>query len=137
MSSSKRDNDFFNLNSDESDSDDKNDDKQKTSIWDWDKPENYNLYQDNVKVNSTKRVLNDNEVINSNKKFLKLNENNNKKSNEIKIENQNDFIQYASNINTNKYLKCNLTAHKESVNRIYWSKKPDNRNLLLSSSMDG
>ena len=122
MSKKVKENDFFNLNSD---SDDCDDDKnvEKSSKWDWDRPENKQLYfsksEESFKKSKSgeKRTLNDYKEAGTSKKLFKSS--------------QPDESQAANN-----NMKYQLIGHTDSVNRIHWSKKPQNENLLLSSSMD-
>ena len=140
--------DYFNLNSDDdngNDDEDNNNDRACLSKWDWTKPENVDLYSDDVNNSSryaVKHGLNENftDVYNNAKGInsiettnIALNENEllfNKPIEKL----QEEFVIE----NTKNYSfthKCNLFAHKDSVNRIHWCKQ--NSNLLLSSSMDG
>ena len=106
---STKKNDFFNLNSDSSDSDVEV--KKDGKKWDWDRPENHDLYFKNTKKHS---LVNEDDSLAVGKEIKKI----------CKFEKE----EYENS----KYKK--LIGHTDCVNRIYWSKK--NENLLLSSSMD-
>jgi hypothetical protein len=116
--SKKRENDFFNLNSDSSE-----DEIKSNSKWDWDKPENHkSFYSQEAKTSTSKRLLVKDDLEFQKKKLCVKNE-------DVNIEEKQRQTS-ADNI------KCQLIGHKDTVNRIYWSKKYENKNLLLSSSMD-
>ena len=106
-----KNNDFFNLNSESSDSE--VDEKKDAKKWDWDRAENYDLYfSKNPKKHS---IENEEDYLEKKKKNKKCEQ------------------PTATSISLNSNYK-KLIGHTDCVNRIYWSKK--NENLLLSSSMD-
>ncbi len=114
-----KENDFFNLNSDNTDSDEEEKNK-KIRKWNWDDEENHDLYFgkkiktiQEKKPNTSKNILND---------FNKINDNQSK-------------LYMEKSIIENKII-LNLVGHTSSANRIHWSKRYELRNLLLSSSMD-
>lgn len=117
--SNKKD-DFFNLNSD-SEAEEASSDL-KSNKWDWDKPENYDLYFKNTK--RSLEISEESSDVHSGKKTCKSDE-------ELANENA-PKTNFASNSN---FKIKQMIGHTDCVNRIYWSKK--NENVLLSSSMDG
>jgi hypothetical protein len=143
-------NDFFNLNSD--DEDDVDDDKkreinEKVKKWDWDNPENYELYfkkdyskgsgsfkrslliEDNDKADQGSNIKNEtSKPINKKLNISKSNLDSKLSENKFSIMNMSKFEV--------SQLKYKLCGHTASVNRIYWGTKNENSNLLLSSSMD-
>ena len=137
--SSKKQTDFFNLNSEESENEEEKAEeafkqeeiKKKIEKWNWDQPENFDLYYkynyNKIETSSTKRSL----LVN-NDQFVEeeiINK---------KMKPSNVFIdQVGSSNNSSSFtpaLLFNLTGHTSSVNRINWCKI--NKNVLLSSSMD-
>jgi hypothetical protein len=136
---SKKSNDFFNLNSDD-DEDDETELANKKHLdeqlrkWDWDRAENFSLYykhnkekiSDSDTANLKRSVVtteSDEELCETKKRI---------RTDPFSIEKVHEQVKHES-----VKLKFNLNGHTGSVNRINWCKKPQNRHLLLSSSMDG
>ena len=118
-------NDFFNLNSDsDSESNEQQELNKKIKKWDWDDPENYNDYYHKDTL-SNKRASSSLIKNSSNKQLKKFDERNQEK---FRIENENN--------ESNDNIRLKLIGHNGAVNRVNWSRRFHNKNLLLSSSMD-
>jgi hypothetical protein len=141
--------DYFNLDSDD-DEDDSGEEAKKEELeskikkWDWDKPENFDLYygKNAPKVNYENKIAkrsllvadydeDEDNIENLNKKLAK----------NISVSNK-PFIESIKNESAMEAIaknKCefNFVGHKSSVNRVHWFKKYENKNLILSSSMEG
>jgi hypothetical protein len=137
---------FFNIDSEDDEDSDEAENKRQGEIdekikkWDWDRPENFDLYfKKSHKTNvTTKRPLaldeidgENSEVPSSNKKFHDSTKSNCKNGPFIESHEQGSLNTTCNN------LVFNLVGHKSSVNRIHWGRKPENKSILLSSSMDG
>lgn len=134
---------FFNLDSESDEESDETtkkiqeDIEKKIQKWDWDRAENLDLYFKHsyeTKKSSKRSLLLDEsegETRNSNKKF----------NESVKESSHNLPYIETSECNTTLSMSNNsvfkLIGHKSSVNRINWCRKPENKNVLLSSSMDG
>lgn len=101
--------DFFNLetSSDEETSEQKSEPEIKNNKWDWDRPENFDLYY-SFKSNSKRKLLKDNSSPQKKKEILKV-----------------------EKLTEHSF---NLIGHKSSVNKIKWSKNCSDN--LLSCSYD-
>lgn len=144
--------DYFNLDSadeDESEEEAKKEElESKIKKWDWDKPENFDLYygKNAPKVNyenkTAKRSLLVADYDEEDEDNIESNRNLNKKlAKNISVSNK-PFIESIRNESAMEVIaknKCefNFVGHKSSVNRIHWFKKYENKNLILSSSMEG
>ena len=93
---------------------------KKASKWDWDHLDNYNLYY-KEKTNSQK-ITNDSFNDDRKVKICASYDEFTEKEVTENVDNRPNFQQ--------------LIGHSNCVNRIYWSNKFENKNLLLSSSMD-
>lgn len=123
-------NNFFNLSSDEEESDTEKEEKEreeefqaKIRKWDWDSEENKSLYFNKQKeeLTSSKRLKTTDYPSSSIQTQV------DKNKNKFRIEKV---------IDKESCYKYDLLGHDNSVNRIHWCEKSQNKNLLLASSMD-
>ena len=130
--------DFFNLNSDEEDEEEEVD--LKTKKWDWDKEENRDLYypKPTIFTSNLKRLLLASDYEDQYEDVEKFKKIKNYSENEGK---NNFFIEKLKNESVEESerakLEYKLVGHTNSVNRVFWGKHGENKNRLLSSSMDG
>lgn len=131
MSNEKKKNDFFNLHSDTDSDDLENEKSEKIKKWDWNAPENNErFYQTHI---SLKRTLQNGSTADEKKSTKRLK----------------DSALPAQGCSQTKASSCiektidnfghptiNLVSHNGPVNRVHWSNRCDNKNMLLSSSMD-
>lgn len=134
---------FFNLDSasdeDSNETEKKRQDEinKKIQKWDWDRPENLDLYfkQSYEAKKPSKRSLLLDEVDNETQTSTKKVHESAKRTSRVKpyIESH----ECGPSLGSSNKLVFELVGHKSSVNRIHWCRKPENKNIILSSSMDG
>jgi hypothetical protein len=146
MSEKRKNIDFFNLDWDEeSDNEQKEKIKQdlvekKVQKWDWDRPENFNMYfkfnknysEKNIEKIKKPTLVSGYDENSSDDDSLHLNSKKIRKIESNPVQNKFKVLK----IEKESLLKYELTGHSGSVNRINWRHKHADA-TLLSSSIDG
>jgi len=127
--SEKESSDFFNLNSDTDSENEKEDQIQETmQKWDWTAAENRDKFFNQSQPN---RSLKRQQASTSESPSVL------KRFKETDLRSQTAKLRPCIDIaKDDSKLVCTLNGHSSSVNRIHWSKCSNNKNMLLSSSMD-